>query len=72
MPLCFVAQAIVLNLLQKELSGLSPMLALAPVGMAIVTIMIVVIHIIVNADDINFNKLTVKLIVGKIKKWWLS
>lgn len=71
MPPCFVIQAVVLNVLQNELSGLPSALALAPVGMAIITVMIVVLHIIVNAEDIG---MTAKMssLLAQLKKLWFS
>lgn len=39
-------------MLQQELSALPPALALVPASMSIVTMMIVVLHIVVNAEDV--------------------
>lgn len=39
--------------MQEELSGLSPVLALIPGSMAVLTLMIVVLHIVVNREDIE-------------------
>lgn len=38
-------------MLQQELSALPPALALVPASMSIITMMIVVLHIVVNAED---------------------
>lgn len=72
MPPCFVAQAIILKALQKELSGLPSALALAPMGMAVITLMIVVLHIIVNAEDISVSMPSLNSIFLRIKDWWHS
>ena len=39
-------------MLQQELSALPPALALVPASMSIITMMIVVLHIVVNAEDV--------------------
>ncbi|MGZ6469792.1 MAG: hypothetical protein ACXWRZ_01445 [Bdellovibrio sp.] len=65
-----MAQAVFLKLLQKEFSELPSAVAMAPMAMAAVTLLIVISHIIVNADQFNFEKPIRKILTDKLKAWW--
>ena len=47
----FVAQALILSLLQKELTHIPIAIVILPAAMAVITITIVVLHIVVNAEE---------------------
>lgn len=60
-------QALSVKALQEELSGLSPVLAWIPGSMALVTIMIVILHVAVNAEDLTEGQS-----LGKAFQSWLK